>query len=70
LVERYLLLTTDRAGKVRSGHGHHQPYRIEEAKCGESSSLPIEEDGLGCLTGLPASMLVAEPIDVRIFPLD
>lgn len=70
LVERYLLFTADRAGKIRSGRVHHPPYRIEEAKCSEWSSLPVEEDGLGRITGPPASMLVAEPVDVRIFPLD
>ena len=70
LVERYLLFTADHAGKVRSGRVHHEPYRIEEAKCGEWSSVPVTEDGLGRVEGPPASMLVAEPVDVRIFPLE
>ena len=70
LVERYLLFTADRGGKIRSGRVHHQPYRVEEAKCTEWSSVPVEEDRLGRLVGPPASMLVAEPVDVRIFPLD
>jgi uncharacterized protein YqjF (DUF2071 family) len=70
LVERYLLFTSDRSGKIRSGRVHHQPYRIEEAQCSEWSSAPIEEDGLGSMGGPPASMLVAEPVEVRIFPLE
>jgi len=70
LVERYLLFTADRAGNIRSGRVHHKPYRIAEAKCGEWSSAPIEEDGLGRVSGPPASMLVAEPVDVRIYPLE
>ena len=70
LVERYLLFAADRGGKIRSGRVHHQPYRIEEAQCAEWSSVPVEEDGLGRLAGAPASMLVAEPVDVRIYPLD
>lgn len=69
LVERYLLFTADRSGKIRSGRVHHEPYRIEEAKCSEWSSAPIEEDGLRRVAGPPVSMLVAEPVDVRIFPL-
>ena len=69
LVERYLLFTSDRTGKIRAGRVHHQPYRIEEAKCSEWSSAPIEDDGLGRVAGPPASMLVAEPVDVRIFAL-
>jgi hypothetical protein len=70
LVERYLLFTADRTGKIRSGRVHHEPYRIEEAKCGEWSSAPIMEDDLGRVDGPPASMLVAEPVDVRIFALE
>lgn len=69
LVERYLLFTADRAGNIRSGRVHHKPYRIAEAKCDEWSSAPIEEDGLGRVSGPPTSMLVAEPVDVRIYPL-
>jgi uncharacterized protein YqjF (DUF2071 family) len=69
LVERYLLFTTDRTGQIRSGRVHHTPYRIEAADCAEWSSEPIVEDGFGCIHGPPASMLVAEPVDVRIFPL-
>lgn len=70
LVERYLLYTADRAGKIRSGRVHHEPYRIEVAKCSEWSSVPIGEDGLGRVDGPPVSMLVAEPVDVAIYPLD
>ena len=69
LVERYLLFTTDRTGQIRSGRVHHTPYRIEAADCAEWSSEPIVEDGFGCIQGPPVSMLVAEPVDVRIFPL-
>lgn len=69
LVERYLLFTSDRTGKIRAGRVHHQPYRIEEAQCSEWSAAPIEDDGLGRVAGPPASMLVAEPVDVRIFAL-
>ena len=70
LVERYLLFTSDRAGNIRSGRVHHRPYRIQEAECSQWSSVPIEDDGLGRMDGPPVSMLVAEPVDVRIFPLE
>lgn len=70
LVERYLLFTTDRAGNIRSGRVHHEPYRIAAAKCDQWSSAPIEEDGLGRVDGAPVSMLVAEPVDVAIYPLE
>ena len=70
LVERYLLFAADRAGKIRSGRVHHKPYRIAQAQCTEWSSLPIQENGLGAMPEPPASMLVAEPVDVRIYPLE
>lgn len=69
LVERYLLFTTTRAGRLRSGRVHHAPYHIAEAVCLEWSCAPAEENGFGRLAGPPASALVAEPVDVRIFPL-
>lgn len=70
LVERYLLFTTDRIGRVRSGRVHHKPYRIAPARCTEWSAEPIHQDGLGSMEGPPASMLVAEPVDVSIYPLE
>ena len=70
LVERYLLFAADSAGNIRSGRVHHKPYGIAQAQCTEWSSAPIEEDGLGRVDGPPVSMLVAEPVDVRIFPLE
>jgi len=70
LVERYLLFATDRRGKIRSGRVHHKPYRIAPAHCTEWSSEPIHEDGLGRMGDPPASMLVAEPVDVSIYPLE
>lgn len=69
LVERYLLFTADRAGRIRSGRVHHQPYRIAEAQCREWSAVPVEDDGLGHLADPPSSMLVAEPVEVQIYPL-
>lgn len=70
LVERYLLFAKDRAGKLRSGRVHHHPYRIAQADCTEWSSQPIRDNDLCRISGPPASMLVADPVDVTIYPLD
>jgi uncharacterized protein YqjF (DUF2071 family) len=70
LVERYLLFTTDAEGQIRCGRVHHTPYRIENADCAEWSALPIMENGFAEPEERPASALVAEPVDVTIFPLE
>lgn len=69
LVERYLLFTSDRAGRIQSGRVHHNPYLIESASCPEWSVEPIRENGFPSPCGSPVSMLVAEPVDVNIYPL-
>ena len=69
LVERYLLFTNDSTGRIRSGRVHHAPYRIQPADCIEWSSEPIRENGFHSPSGGPDSMLVAEPVNVAIYPL-
>jgi uncharacterized protein YqjF (DUF2071 family) len=70
LVERYLLFTTDRAGRIRCGRVHHKPYRIQQADCTEWTATPIRENGFAGPGGAPVSMLVAEPVEVSIYPLE
>lgn len=70
LVERYLLFTTDRSGRIRRGRVYHTPYRIEQAQCSEWTAEPIRENGFAGPGGPPVSMLVAEPVDVAIHPLE
>jgi uncharacterized protein YqjF (DUF2071 family) len=69
LVERYLLFTTNRSGRIRCGRVHHKPYRIAQADCTEWSAEPIRENGFPVPAGPPVSKLVAEPVDVAIYPL-
>ena len=68
LVERYTLFTADREGHLWSGRVRHAPYVVavpEEAEC---SPAPARRAGFE-LEGPPASVLVAAPVDVEIFPL-
>ena len=68
LVERYLLVAADPAGRLYSGRVHHAPYRIAAPEVAEFSAGPARLAGFQ-LEGKPASMLAALPVDVSIFPL-
>ncbi len=69
LVERYLLFSTNRDGRIYSGRVHHTPYQIAPAVCHEWSTEPLRLNGFEAPETGPPSMLVAEPVDVTIFPL-
>ncbi len=69
LVERYLLFSAKRNGSVHSGRVHHPPYQIAQATCPEWSTEPLRLNGFVEPQDPPASMLVAEPVDVTVFPL-
>ena len=70
LVERYLLFTSDRANRIRCGRVHHNPYLVEQADCSDWTVEPIRENGFPAPCGNPVSALVAEPVDVNIYPLE
>lgn len=69
LVERYLLFSASRDGRLFHGHVHHAPYRIAEARCERWSTEPLRLNGFEEPAGPPPSMWVAEPVDVTVFPL-
>ncbi len=69
LVERYLLFSSDRRGALHCGRVHHRPYRIRTGECDRWSAEPLRLNGFGGLDGEPASVLVAETVDVSVFPL-
>ncbi len=69
LVERYLLFSTNRNGCLHSGRVHHTPYQIAPAVCPEWSTEPLRLNGFDSPQCPPPSMLVAEPVDVLVFPL-
>ena len=72
LVERYLLFSADKRGRVFTGRVNHEPYRVAavDPSVYSGSTLPIAWDGFERPEGLPDSAMVAEPVDVRIFPLE
>lgn len=69
LVERYLLFSTKPDGCIHSGRVHHTPYQIAPAICDTWCTEPLRLNGFSEPDDAPPSMLVAEPVDVSIFPL-
>lgn len=70
LVERYLLFSADARGNLHTGRVHHTPYRIAPARCAEWSATPLTWNGFDIPREPPHSALAAEPVDVRVFPLN
>ncbi|MEX1116379.1 MAG: DUF2071 domain-containing protein [Akkermansiaceae bacterium] len=69
LVERYLLFSARNDGGLYCGQVHHTPYQISPARCDAWSTEPLRLNGFKEPECPPPSMLVARPVDVRIFPL-
>ena len=69
LVERYLLVSASPDGALHHGRVHHPPYQIAPAVCGAWSAEPLVWNGFPPINRAPDSMLTAEPVDVRVFPL-
>lgn len=69
LVERYLLFSASPDGRLFQGRVHHSPYQIGSADCSHWSTEPIRLNGFPEPGGPPLSMLTANPVDVRIYPL-
>lgn len=69
LAERYLLFAADPGGGIHRGRVHHAPYRLRQARCEAWSTLPASWDGIELGEHPPDSVLWADPVDVRVFPL-
>ncbi len=69
LVERYLLFSVGKGGRLFCGRVYHPPYQISQARCDAWSTEPLRLNGFEEPDGGPPSMLVAQAVDVRIFPL-
>ena len=68
LVERYVLYSADRRGRLYQGRVSHTPYRIVAPQLRDYTTGPAHAAGFA-LTGAPVSVLAAEPVDVSIHPL-
>ena len=69
LVERYLLYSADKRGKLHTGRVHHSPYLIEPMPSATCSTIPFALNGFPEPETSPVSMLSASPVNVTVFPL-
>lgn len=68
LVERYLLFSSKRNGRLYSGQVYHPPYQFCRADVSAYDTLPLEWNGFA-IDGEPCSALFSSGPDVEVFPL-
>lgn len=68
ILERYLLFSESRSGRIHCGQVHHEPYRYSEAKVPAMSTAPLEWEGFH-VEGRPLSALASPGVPVQIHPL-
>lgn len=69
LVERYVLFSTDRSGKLYAGHVAHSPYQIEPVKIRDWSFVPAVADGFQDPDTPPDHTMIARDVDVKAWPI-
>ncbi len=71
LAERYLLFAANKRGRIFTGQVHHEPYRIAPVDPDKfpGTSLPLAWNGFTIPDRPPDSALIADAVDVRIYPL-
>lgn len=69
LLERYLLFSESRKGRIHCGQVHHEPYSFSESSVPEMSTAPLQWDGFK-VSGTPISALSSPGVPVEIFPLE
>jgi uncharacterized protein YqjF (DUF2071 family) len=68
LVERYILYSGERSGKLWRGRVHHRPYFVQPAELLESSESLLAANGIHA-EDQPCHVLYCAGVDVEIFPL-
>ncbi len=69
LVERYVLFSTDHAGRLHAGRVTHSPYRVEPVDSCQWSFLPAVADGFADPKCPPDHAMIACDVDVRAWPI-
>jgi uncharacterized protein len=72
LAERYLLFSSNKRGRIFTGQVHHAPYRLApiDPVRFPGSSRPLAWNGFEIPDTPPVSALIAEAVDVKIYPLE
>ncbi|MEJ6580326.1 MAG: DUF2071 domain-containing protein [Akkermansiaceae bacterium] len=68
LLERYLLFSETRSGRLKCGQVHHPPYTFTKTCIRDADPSPILWEGFQ-IEGSPVSALVSTGVEVEIFPL-
>jgi uncharacterized protein YqjF (DUF2071 family) len=69
LVERYVLFSTDRRGRIHSGRVHHAPYEAAPAEPNQWSFRPAASLGFDDPGRPPDHILMARPVQVNAWPI-
>jgi len=69
LVERYVLFSTDRKGRIHSGRVHHAPYESAPAEAEEWSFRPAASLGFDDPGRSPDHVLLARAVQVDAWPI-
>lgn len=69
LVERYVLFSADRRGRLHAGRVHHAPYRIAPADVSAWSFQPACDDGFPDPGRRPDHAVVAADVAVDAWPI-
>lgn len=70
LLERYALFSHDPVSKrIYSGQVNHTPYQFRPAEVPQWDTAPAIWNGLPDLSGPPAHVCMADPVDVSVFGL-
>ena len=69
LLERYVLFSADRKGRVYSGRVHHSPYQWGEADMLDWSFAPAGADGLTLTSRPPDHIAMSAKVDVAAWAI-
>lgn len=69
LLERYLLFSANRRGRIFSGRVHHQPYVYSQADVKKWSFLPAAEDGFADPGREPDHICTSRMVEVEAWPI-
>jgi uncharacterized protein YqjF (DUF2071 family) len=69
LVERYVLFSADRRGRIFAGAVHHRPYEVAAAEAAAWSFRPAASLGFSDSGRAPDHVMVARNVEVEAWPI-
>lgn len=68
LVERYVLYSRDRRGRLFSGRVYHRPYPVRQARLLHCEQTLLQASGINPC-GSPSHVAASDGVEVEVFPL-